>query len=122
MQYQVFRNKNATDEQFDLVNQIYKRIMSEDKALCDAAQKNLNAGVFVNGELHPIMEKGPLFFQKCVREAVTAHHAKEKLAKREIWPTRQKLPQEAVGSEADIEFCASLECSSCNSNQDELRW
>lgn len=49
MHYQVFRNKNSSDADFELVNQIYKRIMSEDKALCDAAQKNLNAGVFING-------------------------------------------------------------------------
>ena len=49
MQYQVFRNKNSSDADFELVNQIYKRIMSEDKYLCEYARKNINAGVFVNG-------------------------------------------------------------------------
>ena len=123
MQYQVFRNKNATSEQFDLVNQIYKRIMSEDKYLCDLAQKNLNAGVFVNGEMHPKFEKGPLFFQKLVRDTVTEHHTKEQLAKQEIWPARQKLPQEAIISKKDIDFCASLtpECPA-TSNQEQLVW
>ena len=117
MQYQVFRNKNATDEQFDLVNQIYKRIMSEDKYLCDLAQKNLNAGVFVNGELHPQFEKGPIFFQKCVRDAVTQHYAKEQLAKQEIWPARQKLPQEAIISKKDVDFCSTLECATTASKE-----
>lgn len=121
MQYQVFRNKNATDEQFDLVNQIYKRIMSEDKYLCDLAQKNLSAGVFVNGELHPRFEKGPLFFQKVVRDTVTEHYAREQTAKQEIWPARQKLPQEATISKKDIDFCASLECPA-TVNQEGLVW
>lgn len=122
MQYQVFRNKHSTDEQFDLVNQIYKRIMSEDKYLCDLAQKNLNAGVFVNGELHPRFEKGPIFFQSCVRDAVTRHHATELLAKRELWPARQKLPQEAIVSQKDVEFCAGLDCAADSAGKEQLAW
>lgn len=31
--------------------------MGEDKQLCNAAQRNLSAGVFVNGQLHPQAEK-----------------------------------------------------------------
>ncbi|OAG44726.1 hypothetical protein AYO21_01216 [Fonsecaea monophora] len=76
MRYEVYRNKNSSDEDFELVNQIYKRIMSEDKYLCVNTQKNLNAGVFVNGELHPRMEKGPLFFQKSEERLA---HLEEKL-------------------------------------------
>lgn len=121
MQYQVFRNKHSTPEQFDLVNQIYKRVMSEDKYLCDLAQKNLNAGVFVNGELHPKYEKGPLFFQKVVRETVTEHYRKEKAAKEPIWPARQILPR-VKGSEQskkDIDFCSGLSCATV---PQELVW
>lgn len=121
MQYQVFRNKHSTDAQFDLVNQIYKRVMSEDKYLCDLAQKNLNAGVFVNGELHPTFEKGPLFFQHVVRETVTAHHRREQAAKQPIWPARQVLPGKkgAEQSRKDIEFCSGLSCATVPS---ELVW
>ena len=67
--------------------------MSEDKVLCVNTQKNLNAGVFVNGELHPEMEKGPLHFQKTVREVVTAHHQKEKAAGHEIWPAHVNVSE-----------------------------
>ena len=77
MKYEVYRNKNASDEDFKVIDEMYKRIMSEDKVLCANAQRNLNAGVFVNGEMHPEMERGPLYFQKTVREVVKAHFNKE---------------------------------------------
>jgi hypothetical protein len=119
MQYQVFRNKHATDEEFEVLNQIYKRIMSEDKYLCDQAQKNLNAGVFVNGEMHPRLEQGPLHFQSVVRDEVVAHFKKEKAAKKEIYPARQTLPDTASVSKADIDFCNGL---ACGEEREELQW
>ena len=119
MRYEVYRNKHATDAQFELVDTIYKRIMSEDKYLCDLAQKNVNAGVFTNGEMHPKMEKGPLYFQKVVRDTVTDHHKREKPEKQEIWPARQKLPDSAQVSKEDIDFCSGLACSS---NVKALLW
>lgn len=122
MSYEVYRNKHSTEEQFDLVNQIYKRIMSEDKYLCDLAQKNLNAGVFVNGEMHPRLEQGPLHFQSKIRENVMDHHKQEQIAKKEIWPARQQLPNSgnAKVSMADIEFCSGL--TPCQPNKEQLAW
>ncbi|KAF7190330.1 Choline monooxygenase, chloroplastic [Pseudocercospora fuligena] len=122
MSYQVFRNKNSSEEDFQLVNNIYKRVMSEDKYLCDQAQKNLNAGVFINGEMHPKMEKGPLYFQKKVRETVTEHHAREQKAKGEIWPAKQRLPEtkSGLGSQKDIDFCNGLKCET--QPREELAW
>lgn len=110
MRYEVYRNKTSSDEDFELVNQMYKRIMSEDKYLCNLAQKNINAGIFVNGELHPRMEKGPLYFQNLVREAVHEHHEREKRTGRQIWPARQTLPSSALASQKDIDFCSGLAC------------
>ncbi len=54
---EVFRHKGATDEQFANINKFYHQVLEEDKTLCDGAQKNLNARVYVNGELHPQKEK-----------------------------------------------------------------
>jgi hypothetical protein len=110
MQYQVFRNKNATDSAFDLVNQIYKRVMSEDKELCAQAQLNINAGIFINGEMHPRLEKGPLHFQAQCRESVTEHFKREQARGTEIWPARQSLPDSAGQSLEDEDFCKSLPC------------
>ncbi|RYP83243.1 hypothetical protein DL769_001439 [Monosporascus sp. CRB-8-3] len=109
MRYEVYRNKNSSDEDFETISSMYKRIMSEDKYLCANAQKNLNAGVFVNGDLHPTMEKGPLFFQKGVRDIVQAHYKREKEVGHEIWPARQSLPKSATVSEHDIVFCANMD-------------
>ena len=120
MYYEVYRNKNSSDEDFTVINDIYKRIMSEDKYLCANAHKNIQAGVFVNGELHPKMEQGPLFFQKLVRDLVTDHHKQEKKAGREIWPARQRLPGDAKLSERDLDFCSSVDCT--NLKKEGLDW
>lgn len=120
MRYEVYRHKDATEENFDKINQMYKRIMTEDKYLCEHAQKNINAGIFVNGEMHPRMEKGPLFFQKNIRDAVTSHHVREQKAKQEIWPARQTLPASAGISKQDVDFCAGLSCAT--SAPEVLAW
>lgn len=123
MSYQVFRHKDATEEAFQTVNQMYKRIMSEDKVLCAAAQRNVNNGVFLNGEMHPRMEKGPLFFQNLCREAVMEHYAREKTANKELWPARQQLNgYNAAVSEKDVEFCAGLSCSNDFNEKGPLAW
>lgn len=57
MEYEVYRHKDATDEEFTYISDMFKNILREDKDLCNAAQKNLNGSVFINGELHPHAEK-----------------------------------------------------------------
>ncbi|KAA8642966.1 hypothetical protein EYZ11_007252 [Aspergillus tanneri] len=108
MRYEVYRNVSSSEEDFQLINQMYKRIMSEDKYLCVHTQKNLNTGVFVNGELHPRMEKGPLYFQAAVRDIVQQHHRREQEEGHEIWPARQSVPATAQTSKEDLDFCAQL--------------
>lgn len=108
MRYEVYRNKNSSEEDFQLINSIYKRVMSEDKYLCVNSQKNLENGVFVNGELHPEMEKGPLYFQQMVRELVMGHHEREEKEGHEIWPAQQRLPGSASTSREDMDFCSKL--------------
>lgn len=121
MKYEVYRNKGSSDEDFNVISDMYKRIMSEDKYLCDNAQRNLNAGVFVNGELHPEMEKGPLFFQSKVREIVTEHFAKEQLAGAEIWPAQQQVPKSAAASQSDANFCSAVDCCRNKNRPDEKK-
>lgn len=54
---EVYRHKDATDEEFEAINAFYRQVLDEDKELCVGAQENLNGGVYVNGELHPSKEK-----------------------------------------------------------------
>lgn len=86
MYYEVWRNKHATDDEFDTISSLFKKVMSEDKLLCERAQANINSGVFVNGEMHPIKESGPLYFQNRCRETVREHFEREKAAGFQIWP------------------------------------
>ena len=120
MYYEVFRNKNSSKEDFEKVDAIYKRIMSEDKDLCKGSQSNLDRNVFVNGQMHPELEQGPLYFQNWVRKAVTSHKALENVAGKEIWPARQTLDDDAAASQRDIDFCEGLTCPSVR--QEGLAW
>jgi peptide subunit release factor RF-3 len=119
MAYEIYRNRNSTDEDFKLISEMYERVMREDKVLCNNAQKNLDRNVFINGQLHPKYEKAPLFFQSAVRDAITKHFELEKSEDREIWPAKRKLPFNAQASEKDEEICAAV---SCGTNKDSLAW
>jgi hypothetical protein len=123
MYYEVWKNKNSTTEQFREIADLYKRVMLEDKVLCERAQANINSGVFINGELHPHMEKGPLFFQKRCREVIMEHGMREKREGRQIWPAKQQL--ETAGNSAisneDVAFCEGLACGNDNDKSD-LAW
>lgn len=120
----VFRHKNATDEQFKAIIDFYHQVLGEDKVLCDRAQANINAGVYVNGEFHPQKEKGPLYFQDTVRRHVMGHRDKEdRQDGREIWPAAPKIDGEMKTSklEEEEQFCSRLEAASCTANA-ELAW
>ena len=120
MNYEVYRNKNSSEADFKLISSTYAKVMSEDKVLCAGQQKNLNAGVFTAGELHPRWEKGPLYFQSNVRDAVMQHFELEKREGKEVWPARQQLPEGAVVSQSDIDVCKALEA--CGAERKDLAW
>ncbi|KAK2612532.1 hypothetical protein QQS21_001470 [Conoideocrella luteorostrata] len=121
MEYEVYRNNDSTDDEFNDNSDFFKNIMKEDKDLCNGAQKNLNTGIFLQGELHPRVEKGPLFFQKLTRDLVTAHHDMEVAAGAEIWPAVPKHKVTAT-AQADIDLCSRLDCESSRRMNCELAW
>ena len=90
MHYQIFRNRNSSEEDFQRIHQLYKQVVSEDKVLCELAQNNLNAGIFVNGEMHPRLEKGPLAFQEKQRRVIREHFKREQVLEKAIWPVKQQ--------------------------------
>jgi hypothetical protein len=121
MHYQIFRNKNSSEEDFHNIADLYARVVSEDKDLCIGAQKNLNAGIFVSGELHPRLEHGPLSFQESHRQAIHEHAKLEREAGKQIWPARQQLPSDhaSEANKEDEALCSSL---SCGGIQEVLAW
>lgn len=110
MQYEVYRHKDATDEEFKEMDDFFKQVESEDKALCTAAQKNLNSGTYVSGELHPFNEKGVLHFQELVKQTVMEHRSMEEKAGKDIWPARKStLLPESLSEE--LQFFQALSCN-----------
>lgn len=73
MEYEVYRHKDATDEEFTYITETFRTILKEDKDLCNAAQKNLNGNVFINGELHPMAEKVSLMARASTVKHTHAH-------------------------------------------------
>lgn len=118
MEYEVYRHNGSSDADFEYIDSFFKRVLSEDKYLCNAAQKNLNAGVFVNGQLHPQLESAPLFFQNTVRSLVTSHRREEQKENRQIWPARQTSSGSATAE--DMDFCSGLACTA--EGKTELEW
>lgn len=57
LSYEVYRHNDATDEEFERIDQVFKQVMKEDKELCNAAQKNLDVGIYTKGNLHSRVEK-----------------------------------------------------------------
>ena len=45
-------------------------VMEEDLAICEAVQRNLEAGIYETGRLAPSEEIGTIYFQRLVREAL----------------------------------------------------
>lgn len=102
MRYEVYRNKYATDEAFHEIDSLYKRVMSEDKFLALGAQRNIERGVFINGEMHPGMEKGAIWFQTNVRDQVQEHFNREVEAGRQIWPAQISMSKIAAQAEENV--------------------
>jgi len=119
MSYEIYRNKYSSQEDFECIANMYARVMSEDKVLCEGAQKNMNSGVFVNGELHPRWEKGPLFFQKTCREVVTEYWRREKAAGCEIWPAKHRVPGDVKMSAEEVDMCGGI---GCGAEKEGLAW
>ncbi|CEJ93543.1 hypothetical protein VHEMI09125 [[Torrubiella] hemipterigena] len=121
MEYEVYRHNDSTDEEFTHVSDFFKQVMKEDKDLCNATQHNLESGIFLSGELHPRVEKGPLFFQQMTHDLITSHHREEQDAGRQIWPAvpKHKIPDRM---QADINLCASLDCTASRVDTGELAW
>jgi phenylpropionate dioxygenase-like ring-hydroxylating dioxygenase large terminal subunit len=121
---EIYRHKNSSDMEFEAINAFYKQVLAEDKDLCEGAQRNMDIGVFTNGELHPEKERGPIYFQSTVRDEVMKHREKElKNGGTEIWPATPKVSGEMETNKLSEEeaFCSELEKAAC-AGKAELAW
>lgn len=111
VRHEVYRNPNASDEDFDQTHTEYQRIMSETQKLCANTQEELANRDVGNGDRDPPVKSHSSDFQTMCRELVLAHHRREKEAQKEIWPARQRIPATASTSHDDLDFCSRLTAS-----------
>ncbi|KAF2148110.1 iron-sulfur cluster-binding protein [Myriangium duriaei CBS 260.36] len=121
MEYEVYRHRKASDKDFTDISEFFKQVLREDKDLCNAAQKNLNAGIFTAGKLHPQREKGTLYFQKLTKEQVMEHRKLELLRNENIYPAMPLADLTTKQSE-EIAFCKALDCEHADKTKPELVW
>ena len=66
-----FRELSSTAQaENDEVVRLSLEVLDEDRAICEAVQRNLESGVYDHGRLSPRHEQGVGYFQSLVREAV----------------------------------------------------
>lgn len=116
MQYEVYRNIHSSDQDFEELDQFFKQVESEDKYLCTNAQKNINAGGYVSGPLHPLNEKGVMHFKSLVKGLLVEHRDKEKSLGREITPAKRS-PTSSDVEEEEL-FCRDV----CSNGSADVTW
>lgn len=120
MEYEVFRNINATDEEFHRADQWFKQVEREDKELCNGVQPNLNNNSYVQGPLHPEREEALLHFKSLVKAELKKHDMEEKKVGRQVWPARRDQTLDASIDE-DEAFCKNI-CGAAVGPESALAW
>ncbi|KAL6231208.1 hypothetical protein BDW75DRAFT_244142 [Aspergillus navahoensis] len=88
---------------------------SKKLGICEGVQRSLRTGVFLNCELHPAKEKGPLRSRESLREMVMEHAKKKERLGAKSWPAVPKMMSE------EARFCDRLDSKGCPGGK-ELAW
>ncbi|ODV83020.1 hypothetical protein CANARDRAFT_25399 [[Candida] arabinofermentans NRRL YB-2248] len=123
LQYDIYTKKGLADDKKKEFVDFLQQVELEDYNLCVATQKNLNQGVYSTGYLHPLKEKGVLYYQGLVKDMVKKHYNLEQEAGKEInpaWVGGKENSEEAAELEA---LCAKIECQGSNpETKSGLEW
>ncbi|KAK5436744.1 hypothetical protein LTR34_002375 [Exophiala xenobiotica] len=107
-EYQTFRNPASDMDIFQRAADFFEGIELEDYDLMNGVQKNLNAGVYVQGPLHTKREGGVLYFKSLIQADLKKHMAIEtEVGGRQVWPAKrsQQLHKDVVEQE---QFCSAV--------------
>ncbi|ODV63973.1 Bet v1-like protein [Ascoidea rubescens DSM 1968] len=78
LQYDIYTKKGLAEKEKKEFVDFLQQVEIEDFDLCELTQKNLNQGVYSTGFLHPLKERGVVYYQTVVGEMVKKHFAIEK--------------------------------------------
>ncbi|EJU00742.1 ISP domain-containing protein [Dacryopinax primogenitus] len=107
MEYWVDKSLSEQEKE-DFVKSFYQ-VFKEDCDLCEKVQKNVDAGVYSKGVLHPTHESGVLAYQARTRELVLQHAALEESVGHEINPSNRVDQSTGVMDRPEDRLCARLE-------------
>lgn len=119
-EYEVFRNVNIADQEFQDADKFFKEFEYEDKALCENVGVNLASNSYVQGPLHPGKENGVLHFKALVKSELKKHDTIEKQVGRQIWPARRSDMLERTVDE-DENFCGNI-CGAHGEIKSNMAW
>jgi hypothetical protein len=103
LEYEVYRHKDCSQEDFDTMNPFFKQVELEDRDLCNAVQRSLETNTYVNGPLHPHNEKGVIYFKQLVKNVLCQHIEAERKLGTKIFPARRGTDDKSVAAEET--FC-----------------
>ncbi|KAF5013116.1 hypothetical protein FDECE_836 [Fusarium decemcellulare] len=114
MEFEVFRHKDASDEQFQKIDDIFNQTLEEDKSLPNPAEKTFNSSV--------LGDDSPLFFQNQVHQLLEQHRQLEDVRGKEVRPAQQVVPTEAGATEQDESLFSSCAGLACGKLAKQLAW
>lgn len=103
LQYDVYKKKGTSDEQFEPFVELVKKVEQEDLQLCESAYVNLKSA-----ETDP----QSLGYHSKVKEMVVEHYEQEKKAGREINPAFLGTQSSSETGQMLDRICQELECGS----------
>lgn len=78
MDFDYYHRSPAGSEEFEKYYKFARTVALEDHELCEKAQENLDAGIYMGGILNPNKENGVAYYQARVLEMCSAQYEKER--------------------------------------------
>lgn len=121
LQYDVYTKKGLPASEAKEFIDFLQLVELEDFNLCVLTQRNLNQGIYNSGFLHPLKEKGVLYYQGVVRDMVKEHFALEEKKGGIVNPAAIGGGSTNASVQELNELCNKLECGS-DSGKSDMEW
>jgi hypothetical protein len=105
LEYEVYRHKDCTQEDFETMDRFFKDVEKEDIDLCNNVQKSFNSDTYIKGPLHPHNEKGVIYFKSLIKDVLYKHMQEEQKAGGKIFPARRENGEKNDEIAEEEAFC-----------------
>lgn len=119
LHYDIYTKKGLPKAQAKEFIDFLQLVELEDFNLCTLTQKNLNQGIYNKGFLHPLKERGVLYYQGLVRDMVKMHTELEEKRKEIVNPASFVGKSQDVQEQIDI--CDDIDCG-LTGDKSKMEW